>query len=122
MPEGSSGMDDLSNALDLETTEQARMLLDAEEALGERTVVRILAVTWDQANDADFCWFCGCNGCGRELHEGQEGFVWGQPLGDPRTAAYVTLQPYCSQDCLDAALERWAAEFKHDLIVGYFVL
>lgn len=117
-------MNDLENALDLETSEQAATLLDAEEALGERTVIRVLKLTWTAENDDTFCWFSGCTNCTKDLQEGEEGLVWGKPFGrgDEEGHQYVALQPYCSEECLNEVLAEWSKEYKRDLLVGYFEL
>lgn len=108
--------------VDLETSEQVKGFLKAEEALGEKVVLRVLRTTWDNDNLETWCWFNGCAGCGEELRAGEEGFVLPRPLGDNPDSTYMSLQTYCSQTCVDRTIMELGVKFQRDIIVGYHVL
>lgn len=106
------------------TPNQLNTFLKAEEALGEHLVARILEVTWSEDNEDAFCWRLNdCSTCFRRLAEGEAGFVWGRPLGDDPHAQHITLEAYCSKECVQEALDQWAEKLGATaLYAGWFTL
>lgn len=110
------------NFVELETSDQAKTWLAAEDALGERLVAKVLTDHWTEDNDLEWCWSNGCTGCEADLREGEEGYIWAHPTGDPEHTRYCTLEAFCSERCVEAAIQEWAAPFKKDVLIGYFRL
>lgn len=105
--------------IEVATEEQLRTLVAAEEVLGETLVVRTLKVTWTRENEGVWCWFNGCNLCDKELIEGEEGYIWGRPLGNKAESEYATLQSFCSTECVEEGVKEWAEPFDRDLMIAW---
>lgn len=119
---GEAVSDDFENAVDLKTSEQARAYLDAEQALGERYVLRVLCDVWSEENEASWCWFNGCHGCERELRAGEQGYVLARPLGDNPESTHVGLESYCSKECIERATQELADTMQRDILVGFHTI
>lgn len=96
------------------------MLNLVEQQDGIRTAL-VLKTVWSTENEDQYTWrINGCLTCDREMHEGAEGFVWGKPLNNEPGCKYVSLLPICSDECVERAMEAWAAELGCDVMTGYF--
>lgn len=114
-------MDDDEQPIDLESVDQARTLLDAEEAYGDKLVARVIEVTWDGENDDSFLWSInGCTHCNAVLLYREQGFVWGRPMNDEEHCEYLTMQCFCSEKCVNEEVLDWAGRHGKDVVVGIY--
>ena len=100
-------------------SDDAKAMLNEIEKQDDVRVARILRTVWDDDNDDTFLWSCnGCSECGDELELNHEGFIWGKPLNNDKDCKHVSLQTYCSQKCVDAAISSWQEEVQVDIYVA----
>lgn len=107
--------------VDLTTSEQAKTFINAEEALGDRLVAKVLRLFWNPELRDSYC-AMDCSRCGNDLGDVEVGWVWAAPANGAEHCEVAALQTFCTQECADETIKEWAFGHQKDVVIGYYTL